>query len=45
MIRSVTLENFGPVKALKWEMIGSINLLIGANATGKTFLLKALYTL
>ncbi len=45
MIYSVTLENFGPIKTLHWENIGAINLFIGANATGKTFLLKALYTL
>lgn len=45
MIKSVLLENFGPIKELKWDAIGSVNLLIGANATGKTFLLKALYTL
>lgn len=45
MINSITMTNFGPIKALTWENIGRINLLIGANATGKTFLFKALYTL
>ncbi len=45
MITSVTIKNFGPITSLQWDALGAINLLIGVNATGKTFLLKALYTL
>ena len=45
MIQSVLLENFGPLKSFFWDNISKINLLIGSNATGKTIILKALYTL
>jgi AAA15 family ATPase/GTPase len=45
MIKSVYLKNFGPIKTLEWDKIGIMNLLIGGNATGKTFLLKALYVM
>lgn len=44
MIKSVKLKNFGPLEDMEWKNIGSINLVIGKNSTGKTFLLKALYT-
>jgi AAA15 family ATPase/GTPase len=43
-IESVKIENFGPISSLNWQNIGSINLVIGANGCGKTFLLKALYS-
>ena len=43
MINSVTLKNFGPLEDLKWSGLGTINLVIGGNGSGKTFLLKALY--
>lgn len=44
MLNSVTLENFGPIEALDWNNLGKINLIIGGNGSGKTFLLKAIYT-
>lgn len=44
MINSVNLKNFGPIKQLDWKNISSINVIIGKNSTGKTFLLKSLYT-
>ncbi|MDT8448097.1 MAG: ATP-binding protein [bacterium] len=44
MIGKVRLENFGPLPLVQWEGFGKINLIIGFNGSGKTFLLKALYT-
>lgn len=43
MITSVRLENYGMHKKVKWQHLQNINLLIGINGTGKTFVLKALY--
>jgi AAA15 family ATPase/GTPase len=43
MITKAVLKNFGPLIDIKWDHIGSINLIIGANGNGKTFLLKSLY--
>lgn len=45
MIKNFTLENFGPIANAHIENLGQINLLIGPNSTGKTFLLKALYSM
>ncbi|NPV39564.1 hypothetical protein BREVNS_2102 [Brevinematales bacterium NS] len=42
-IKEIFVENLGPIECLKWENVGKINLFIGENACGKTFLLKALY--
>jgi AAA15 family ATPase/GTPase len=44
MINSVELKNFGPIDRLNWKKLGKINLIIGSNSSGKTFLLKAIYT-
>lgn len=44
MLNSVELKNFGPITHLNWGDIGAINLVIGGNGSGKTFLLKALYS-
>lgn len=43
MLKSVSLENFGPLDSLKWTGLANVNVVIGANSSGKTFLLKALY--
>lgn len=44
MINRVKISNFGPLEHINWEQIGPINLVIGGNGSGKTFLLKALYS-
>ena len=44
MIRSFELDNFGPIEALSEDSIGQVNVFIGPNAAGRTFLLKALYS-
>lgn len=44
MLTSVTLQNFGPLHRLHWPDLGQINLIIGGNGQGKSFLLKALYS-
>ncbi|AFY82515.1 ATP-binding protein [Oscillatoria acuminata] len=44
MINSFQLNNFGPIRQLTCPHASQINLIIGGNGTGKTILLKALYT-
>ena len=44
MLNKIKLNNFGPLVKLDWSNLGPINLVIGENSTGKTFLLKALYS-
>jgi energy-coupling factor transporter ATP-binding protein EcfA2 len=44
MINSVQLKNFGPLVELDWQNLGPINLVIGNNGCGKSFLLKAMYS-
>ncbi|QWF70589.1 ATP-binding protein [Methylomonas paludis] len=44
MINDVQLKNFGPIADLDWQSLGKINLVIGSNGCGKTFLLKAMYS-
>ena len=43
MINRIKLDNFGPLASIDWAGLGKINLIIGGNGTGKTFLLKAIY--
>lgn len=43
MIHSCTLKNFGPLAEVSWDAPASVNLVLGGNGQGKTFLLKALY--
>jgi hypothetical protein len=44
MINKIELKRFGPLHELEWPDLGRINLVIGGNGSGKTFLLKAAYT-
>lgn len=44
MINRIELTNYGPLKQVRWADLGPINLVIGANGTGKSFVLKALYS-
>jgi AAA15 family ATPase/GTPase len=44
MLDHIELRNFGPLTHCQWTGLGSINLVIGSNGSGKTFLLKAIYT-
>ncbi|HND18559.1 MAG TPA: AAA family ATPase [Acidobacteriota bacterium] len=44
MINQIKLKNFGPLSQIEWTNLGQINLVIGVNGSGKTFLLKALYS-
>jgi AAA15 family ATPase/GTPase len=43
MLGAVTLKNFGPVESLEWNNLSKINVVLGCNGSGKTFLLKAMY--
>ena len=43
MIQSVEAKNYGPIRDINLEKLGSINLFIGPNRSGKTILLKAIY--
>ncbi len=43
-IESLKLKNYGTLKEFSCEHFSNINLIIGENGTGKTFLLKALYS-
>jgi len=44
MINQIKLDNFGPLTGINWSALGKINLVIGGNGSGKTFLLKAIYS-
>ena len=44
MINQIKLDNFGPLSKIDWKSLGKINLVIGGNGSGKTFLLKAIYS-
>lgn len=43
-IKAAELQNYGNISAFGCSEFSNINLIIGENATGKTFLLKALYS-
>ena len=43
IIRSIEMENFGRIRSFSVNNLSSINLIIGENSSGKTFLLKSLY--
>ena len=38
------MENYGPITHVTWDHLGQINLVIGGNGTGKTTILKAIYS-
>jgi len=42
-IDKLELQNFGKIGSVNFDHFSNINLIIGENGTGKTFLLKALY--
>ena len=44
MVTRLQLTNFGPLTKIDWSGLGRINLVIGGNSRGKTFLLKSLYS-
>lgn len=44
IINSIEIENLGRIKKLSCNSLSGINLIIGENGSGKTFLLKALYS-
>ena len=44
MIQSFDFKNLGPLEHVTADDLGQINLIIGPNSSGKTWLLKALYT-
>lgn len=43
-INEVQMKNFGMIREFSCDQFSNINLIIGENGTGKTFLLKALYS-
>ncbi len=43
MIKTISIQNLGPIPQMNVERLDKINLIIGPNQSGKTFLLKALY--
>lgn len=44
MIRKVKIDNLGTIESLAFDGFQNVNLIIGENGTGKSFLLKALYS-
>jgi AAA15 family ATPase/GTPase len=44
MLDRINIQNFGPLANIKWDGLGKINLVIGDNGCGKTFLLTTLYS-
>ena len=43
MINSANIRGLGPIGDFHWDNMGKINLVIGPNKSGKTYLLKSLY--
>jgi AAA15 family ATPase/GTPase len=44
MLQAVELVNFGLLEKISWDSLGAINLITGNNGSGKTSILKALYS-
>lgn len=45
MFKSLTLKNFGTFSEFTWTDHAPVNIIIGENDTGKTYILKSLYCL
>lgn len=43
MIKNIEINSFGPIKHFAYDGFQNINLIIGRNGSGKTFLLKSVY--
>ncbi len=43
LLSQFEVKNLGPIRQLKADKLGRINLILGENSCGKTFLLKMLY--
>lgn len=43
MIKNIEINSFGPIKHFAYNGFQNINLIIGRNGSGKTFLLKSVY--
>lgn len=43
MISNIQVKNLGPIESFDTDKFGKINVFIGPNSSGKTFLLKAMY--
>jgi hypothetical protein len=43
-VTELVLERFGPFRKAKLPLVSGVNVLLGANSTGKTFAMKALYS-
>lgn len=44
MIQKIIIKNLGTIDSFSFDQFQNINLIIGENGTGKSFLLKALYS-
>lgn len=44
MIQKVAIKNLGTIDEMNFDRFQNINLIIGENGTGKSFLLKSLYS-
>lgn len=44
VLQQIILENFCQHEQLQWQSLQNINLIIGENSSGKTILLKAIYS-
>ena len=44
MLNEFSMRNFGIHRELQWSTLGKINVILGENGTGKTHILKALYS-